>query len=166
MAGGSGHESPYYVCRSHERGIPCSTKRHYVAESVLAPAVDEFVASLKLTDDVIDDAIALSQSEGAQDDRDKMSANLRNEMKRLGTMFQAGGIEEGDYLRELARIKQDMAGLEAQPAPSIETAAEMLIDFAGQWSGMSTKERNTALLTILAGTSQSYVKYASQSVDE
>jgi site-specific DNA recombinase len=151
MAGGSGHESPYYICRSHERGIPCPAKRHYLAESVLVAQVDEFIASLKLTEDVIDEAIELSQSVSVQDERAQMAANLRGEMKRLGTMFQAGGMAEADYLRELARIKRDMADLEAQPAPSIAQAAESLIDFAGQWAEMSTKERNNALLTILAG---------------
>jgi site-specific DNA recombinase len=151
MAGGDGHDSPYYVCRSHERGIPCPSARHYSGENVLAPQVDEFIASLRLTEDVISEAVELTQSAGAQDDRERISANLRSEMKRLGVMFQAGGMEESEYLRELARIKRDMADLEPQKPAEIEQAAEMIADLAGQWVNMTTKERNNALLTMLAG---------------
>lgn len=150
MTGGSGNDAPYYQCRSHERGIACSCTRHMVAEVALVPAVDEFISRIRLTDDVIDAAVTLSQSPTIQNERERRAEGLRAEQRRLNIMFQAGGIEDNEYTRELARIKVELAELQPPTPSDVEQAAEVMTDQITQWANMTTAERNEALRVMLA----------------
>ncbi len=138
-----------YRCKSHERGIDCLSHKHHARQEVLQPYIDHMIEQLRLPDEVIDTAIALSQAPETLSNSEKRRDDLNTELARLNRMYQRGAINDTYFDKELIRIQAEISGLAPVAPEVIESAAEEIAGLADAWGYMDAKGRHDVLHTLL-----------------
>lgn len=148
---GSGNTKENYRCKSRERGIECTARQSYVQQAKLIPYIDDMIEQLQLSEEIIDKAVELSQSEETIHTSEKHHDELNAELRRLSIMFQKGGVEEDYYDAELKRIQAEIAALAPVEPRDIQRAAQIIDGLYDAWKDMSNEEKGATLHTLLVG---------------
>ncbi len=138
-----------YRCKSYERGIECTSRKHHVRQEVLQPYIDRMIEQLRVPDEVIDTAIELSQAPETLSNTEKRQNDLKTELTRLNRMYQRGAVANAYYDTELARIQAEITALAPVAPVEIEQAAEEIAGLADAWKNLDAQGRHDVLHTLL-----------------
>jgi len=144
-----GQDGIAYRCTAKERGEKCSAKHSHVPEDALIPDLDALIAKLHLPDRIIDAAKAQMSKDDAQVKAQKARAKLEAEKGRLAKMYQAGGIDDDYYTRELNRIKGELSEIVVPEQADITKAAKLLNSLVTMWGRATLHEKRDILAALL-----------------
>jgi hypothetical protein len=137
-----------YSCRAADHMIDCRAANVTVRETALLPQVEAKIASLSITDAIlerVDDLAAMDeQAEQVQARR----AEIVAEMKRLDYLFQKGRKSQREYDRETGRLEAELELLAPAAAITAEEASAELEDLIDAWRAAG--DDNAVLHDILA----------------
>lgn len=142
-----------YTCYAHERAHdpkPCKAAGRSVREDNLMPQINEFIASLRLPDAVINRAAELAASESQHDAAQARRREIIAEMKRLDYLFQKGRKTQKEYEREAERLEAELHLLEPQ-ITDVDESGDVLSELADAWLAAEDDQaaRREILLSLL-----------------
>jgi DNA invertase Pin-like site-specific DNA recombinase len=144
----SEYEKPKYRCSSRDRAIPCAASHAYVAESKLAPQVDEYMARLILPDEVRRRFIEMLDH--AETTRDVLAdqRKLQSQLERAKQLFEMGDYSLDQYSARKAELNAKLESLIVPQTTDVQAAIDLINDQAALWRGAPTAQRNTILRTL------------------
>lgn len=133
-----------YMCRSQERGIPCSMAT--IREDHLWASVDGIIASFQLPESIRQAAIDGLKTDVDTTDYEKRKISLQAELARINKMYQSGNLSDGEYDQETARIKKEQAEL-IRPTNRVDMklAIDALSSMTILWGHANVREKSQIL---------------------
>lgn len=136
-----------YSCRARDHMIDCEATNVTVRETALVPQIEAKIASLKITDAIMDRVDDLAAMDEQAEHQQARRAEIVAEMKRMDYLFQKGRKSQRDYDRDMARLEAELELLEPLTPVTAEEASAEIGDLIDAWRAAG--DDNAALHEIL-----------------
>ena len=141
----SAYEKPKYRCSAHDRGLPCSSTRAYIRESVLEPQIDVYMAGLVWTEDIKRRTLEMATHADRTKDILLERKRLQSQLERAKMLFEMGDYTPEQYQQRKAELSGRMSGLAVPEMTDVQTAMDLLNDAVTMWRGAERADKRDIL---------------------